>query len=319
MATPNYVKFSRGSIQAYEHLIKKDDNTLYFIYDNEDQTKGKLYLGTRLISSNVGSNSDISLADLTDTLITSVNAGDFLIANSEGKWIPVSAADVAQTIIEANGNFVSIDENEFNFNSVNGQLELKGFNAASTGMIPVKENNNLNWVSLPPDLTTSVGNLETEVSQLKLDFQDIDNKIANAISGSNHLTYTVISDLAEATENNTVYLYSNGSEDTSNMYDEYMLVNGNLEKIGTYGINLDNYVTNVDFNNAINTINPRLTALENANSNFMDTYVTKVTFNNTVGDLSQLSDYNNLDYSTASISDTFEDIYSRLIWQEITS
>ncbi len=319
MASPNYVKFQRGSMTSYQNLTKKDDNTLYFIYDNEDQTKGKLYLGTRLISSNVGSSSDISLTDLTDTLITSVSAGDFLVANSEGKWIPVSAADVAQTIIEANGNFVSIDENEFNFNNINGQLELKGFNAASTGMVPVKENNNLKWVSLPPDLTTSVGNLETEVSQLKLDFQNIDNKIANAISGSNHLTYTVISDLAEATENNTVYLYANGSEDTSNMYDEYMFVNGNLEKIGTYGINLDNYVTNVDFNNAINTINPRLTALENANSNFIDTYVTKVTFNNTVGDLSKLSNYNDLDYSTASISDTFEDIYSRLIWQEITS
>jgi hypothetical protein len=57
--------------------------------------------------------------------------------------------------------------------------------------------------------------------------------------------------------------------------------------------------------------------LQTAVNNLGDTYVTKEKFNSTVGNLSDLMQYNNLDYSSASITDTFEDIYERLIWQEI--
>jgi hypothetical protein len=46
----NYVKFQRGSEQAYKNLVVKNQDTLYFVYDNSDSTAGKLYLGERLIS-----------------------------------------------------------------------------------------------------------------------------------------------------------------------------------------------------------------------------------------------------------------------------
>ena len=124
---PNYVKFQRGSIASYQQLTRKDENTLYFVYSNDDQTTGKLYLGSRLISNNIGgSGGATSLAELSDVLISEVGASNFLVSNSAGNWIAVSAADVAQTILAAGGNFVTIDENEFQFNSVDGKLELKG-------------------------------------------------------------------------------------------------------------------------------------------------------------------------------------------------
>ena len=314
MAIPNYVKFQRGSASSYQNLVKKDDNTLYFVYNNDDQTKGSLYLGTRLISDSVGGNSTISLADLTDVLINSVNTGDFLVVNSEGKWTPISAAEVAQLIIEENGNFVSIDENEFTFNAVNGKLELKNYNDATIGMVPVKSNDGLNWRNFPPNLSTEVGTLQTAVTDLQLNFQTIDNKIATAIANTNHLTYSIIDDIADATELGVIYLINNDSSDIVNAYDEYMLINGQLEKIGTYGINLNNYVTNVDFNNALN----RISNLETVTGDFSNTYVTKIDFNAKVGNLSSLNQYNNLDYTNASIADTFSDIYTRLIWQEIS-
>ena len=45
---PNYVKFQRGSSAAYQQLTRKDDNTLYFVYEADNQETGKLYLGTQL-------------------------------------------------------------------------------------------------------------------------------------------------------------------------------------------------------------------------------------------------------------------------------
>ena len=47
---PNYVKFQRGSEQAYNNLAVKNQDTLYFVYDGQDATRAKLYLGDRLLS-----------------------------------------------------------------------------------------------------------------------------------------------------------------------------------------------------------------------------------------------------------------------------
>jgi 4-diphosphocytidyl-2C-methyl-D-erythritol kinase len=61
------------------------------------------------------------------------------------------------------------------------------------------------------------------------------------------LKYEVINNLADADEANVVYLYPSSNTSTNNIYDEYMLVNNSLEKIGQFGADLSNYVTNADF------------------------------------------------------------------------
>jgi len=98
---------------AYNRLSQKDENTLYFIYDTEDNSKGTLYLGTRLIGSVGGSGGVSNLSELSDVIVSNANTGDFLVLNSEGKWTSVSASEVAQAILSAGGNFVTVDENEF--------------------------------------------------------------------------------------------------------------------------------------------------------------------------------------------------------------
>jgi hypothetical protein len=50
MAGPNYVKFMRGTIAAYNKLETKEANTLYFLYANSPDEEGYLYLGNKLIS-----------------------------------------------------------------------------------------------------------------------------------------------------------------------------------------------------------------------------------------------------------------------------
>lgn len=329
MALPNYVKFLRGTIASYNRLAVKDDNTLYFVYQDGDDSKGSLYLGSRLITGDIGGDGVNTLAELTDVIITGADAGSFLVLNSDGKWVATSASNVAQTILEAGGNFISVDEKEFQFNSVNGKLEIKGYSSASTGMMPIKGTTGIVWQAAPIDLSDRVGTLEGKVSTLESDFQSIDGRISDAIANASHLTYQVINNLSEATEQNVVYLYSNNSGDPNDRYNEYMLVNGQLEQIGTLSMDLSDYVTNLDLSNALSNkvdnstfntftenLNSQITSINNTLNGLDDTYVTKVEFNSVVGNLSDLTQYNNL--NDASISDTLVDIYERLIWQEIS-
>ena len=64
----NYVKFMRGTLGAYDKLINKDDDTLYFLSDN-DGKEGSLYLGTQLIAGPDVSGAT-SLGELSDILLT---------------------------------------------------------------------------------------------------------------------------------------------------------------------------------------------------------------------------------------------------------
>lgn len=61
----NYVKFRKGSLQAYQNLAPNYDNdTLYFVY-REDDNDGQLYLGSKLISGGEIP-ADFSISDLQD-------------------------------------------------------------------------------------------------------------------------------------------------------------------------------------------------------------------------------------------------------------
>lgn len=331
MANPNYVKFQRGSIGQYNRLAVKDPNTLYFIYESTTATTGSLYLGNKLISDNVGGSDEVTLASLTDVITTSANAGDFLVLNSEGKWVATSATDVAASILEAGGNFIEIDNKEFEFNAINGQLEIKGYSSAADGLIPTKSSTGISWISMPPDLSTTVGNLQESIaassqviSSLQDEIQAVDGKISSAIADANHLTYKVIDDLGSATATNIIYLYPNSTTSTNNLFQEYMQIDGSLELIGDTKLDLSGYASTTALNavsnqvtNLITVTNELSSSVGNLNSKF-DNYVLTSTFNSVVGDMSTINGQYNTLVEDASIADTFIDIYDRLTWQELT-
>lgn len=80
--TPKYVKFMRGTEALFNSLAVKDNDTLYFVYSEGQENRGKLYLGNRLIS---GSFSDgtaiISIGDIEDVSINTseLSDGDILV------------------------------------------------------------------------------------------------------------------------------------------------------------------------------------------------------------------------------------------------
>lgn len=66
-----YVKFLRGTPEAFAKLKHKDNDTLYFIYE-EDELNGELYLGSKLIAGadcSCDESSTNTLAGLRDVLL----------------------------------------------------------------------------------------------------------------------------------------------------------------------------------------------------------------------------------------------------------
>jgi hypothetical protein len=96
-----YVRFQRGSRQAYKVLLdsgRLDDNTLYFIYPEDNKSVGELYMGARLISGGDVTIASANLDDLADVIISETGANSFLVRNSDKKWESKSLNDIIALI-----------------------------------------------------------------------------------------------------------------------------------------------------------------------------------------------------------------------------
>lgn len=96
-------------------------------------------------------------------------------------------------------------------------------------------------------IQTSVTNLQTTVGGMQDDIADrytkeeADKKIADAIAAADHLQYKIVDsadDIDPEAENadNYIYLVKNGDS-----YDEYMVVEGSVEKVGNWAVDLSEY------------------------------------------------------------------------------
>ena len=283
----NYVKFQRGSEQAYNNLAVKNQDTLYFVYNGSDSTTAKLYLGNKLLSG-IGEGTGVtSLSALEDVLITGTPpAGSFLVY-TDGKWVNKSISAVASMIAAEQSLGIKINTNQFKFDVATGNLELVGFSDAASGAIAFKgTDGTLSWGTpkIISDISDNLNNLNTNLESI------INEKIA----AMNHLVYKKVDNLDDAIDNNTIYLVPNENAIAQNSYSEYLVVDGVPELLGnvnTGEINLDGYATVES-----------LTKLE-----------TK--FNSVVGDITQLNNYNA--DSPQTIIDELNAINERLKWEDI--
>ena len=85
----HYVKFMRGTPEAYKNLAVKDNDTLYFI-SSESSLDGALYLGSKLISGESEIATSFNLNDLEDVLISEGLENRALLIYDNGKWKNIS-------------------------------------------------------------------------------------------------------------------------------------------------------------------------------------------------------------------------------------
>ena len=298
--TTSYVKFVRGTVTAWNQLRAASqvyDDTLYFIYESADATTGSLYLGTKLIGG-TGSGGANSLADLTDVIVSEISNKDILIY-SGGSWINGTIED----IINLNTSTLEIDST--------GAITIAGFTEAEVGTIPQKNSSGkITWVA--------PGNL-SEITNINNQLQNIYNKeeVNDLIASVNHLSYKKVGSLEEVNKDATdasryIYLVPTGNL-SGNLYDEYMVIDNQLEPVGSWEVNLNDYITNDELTAVlenyvtVNTFNTKVGEIETSINSLVE-------FKNGVGDLSTLNTYN----ENSTLVEQVNYLTEKLTWKEIT-
>ena len=291
----NYVKFVRGLSSIFDKLTTKDANTLYFIYENETSESGRLYLGDKEIVCHSGGSAGIVnyLKDLLDVSLPE-DKGELIDGQvltydaTSDTWVARDVAAVAEVLFDIN----QFERNE------KGEWSLLDFaNAPSGSRLTKSADGKLIW-DLPSGATNE--ELAEQIEALNTKFNDydtaeqVDVKIVEAVAAASHLSYKTVETIDEInlSEDKYIYLVKNG--DT---YDEYMVINGKLEAIGSLNVDLTDYATKAEMqavdtkvNNLaimLNGIPEKVTQIETSLGT-ISTKVENLEANfSTVGDLAQ--------------------------------
>ena len=133
---------------------------------------------------------------------------------------------------------------------------------------------------------------------------EVDAKISSAVAGISHLSYKIVNstneiDVSAVDADKYIYLVKN-----ENSYDEYMVVNGQLEKVGDWNVDLSDYATKSEvaavstrvddiasqLNGVKSDVSAHTTAIANINTSIEDLTSSLGSTNSSVADLaSQLN------------------------------
>ena len=260
-----FVKFSRGLKSTYTGLSRKDPDTLYLVYENDNATNGELYLGNKLISS-VGNSNVQSLADLTDVvLFGELEDGMLLQYNAStggGQWEAVALSEVISDLPEASSKIDIVSA----LNDITNP-KIKDIAIVGEEAYIYKADG---WTKLTDSLLDDrISNLESQVGQpgnedegiepsgLYKDLADFKSnvytkeEIISQITDLSHLTYKKVNslediDISSDEASTTIYLVPKVDAQEENGFDEYFVVDSELEKIGNWDVDLSNYVQTDD-------------------------------------------------------------------------
>lgn len=329
----NFVKFQRGSEAAYNALKannRVDPDTLYFLYDSANpELGGDLYLGFTLIGGTSSSSSSgaSTLRDLSDVLLSETLSSGMILqySTARNRWVSKSfsaAIDDLKNSGYSFGSNVTVETALAEGQTVNSFLNT--ISSPSEGDIAIVAGNpyvfdGTNWVSLMnPSVLDRVSTLESEIATIKSDIQTIRGEIDTKIAAANHLTYQVLSsgeslndiDTTAADISKTVFLVPNDGSSTDNMYYEYMYINGEFEKLGSWETNLNGYVTTNALDTAVSNLQSQINAIPT-------NYVTLSKYNNEIGSLQPI--LNVTGKASTTIANEIVDIYERLQWNPISA
>ena len=104
-----------------------------------------------------------------------------------------------------------------------------------------------------------------------------DSAIASAVAAAPHLKRTIVAALPDvgSADQNTIYMVGTGAGSEDSAYEEYMVINGAFERIGSSDVDLTNYALKSDITTAINN-------LDKADSAVANQYVSSVSQENGV-------------------------------------
>ena len=177
-ALSGYVKFLRGTKTAFDKIITKDKDTLYFIYDSDDQTKGSLYLGNKLIGGGNGSTTTVTdINDLANVLISNVQDKQILVYDAAAeKWVnktPEEIQVMTQATADAAGTSGLVPA------PAAGEQD-KYLRGDGMWAAPLSDKQ-LTTLGKVDGLETRVGSIETNISELSTSVGSLQTQYNNLI------------------------------------------------------------------------------------------------------------------------------------------
>lgn len=173
-----------------------------------------------------------------------------------GEWVCVVENNVASTYqIQPNGTLsgmggsISVDTSLFEIDK-NGKLVLKGFAEATAGTVLVKqEDGSVVWVKQLTD--TDITNSINESLKDYYTKEEINNTIADA-----GLKRTIVDKVENIDVNATdaerfIYMVPSGLLEDDNKYYEYVVIDGKIEQVGSWEVDLSAYAKTQDVNEAL--------------------------------------------------------------------
>lgn len=178
----------------------------------------------------------LSTNDLTNELKTQYDAA---YTHSQAAHAPADAEKNVIIAVTFNGQAATIDPGTRT--------------AAITAAIPSKVSDLTNdsgfqtSAQVSTAISTALGNYYNKT--------ETDSKIAQAVAAASHLKYQIVESLPDSDQDaNTVYLVAkDGAGEGQDAYIEYMWINDNWEIIGDTSVDLSNYYTKAQTDQAITT------------------------------------------------------------------
>ena len=151
-------------------------------------------------------------------------------------------------------------------------LDLSGIGGGGSGAANIIESISVNGVNIPPDankniaLTIMTNSVDDLVNYYKKTETYTKSEVDNLIDVIGGGKFEVVESLpAENINLKAIYLVAKATSETSNIYDEYVYINGAWEKIGNTQIDLSDYITTDDLEDALEN---KLEAQEISQANF---------------------------------------------------
>ena len=218
-------------------------------YYNSVKKQAFQYNGTEWIPMGgkiVGSEGDMIVVEVADGVI-SASIVDGSIAKEKLVEGIQNSLNNADTHVE-NADIHVTTEDKTNWADKYTKTEIDGKVDAINGVTDGLQTQITNTKSA---LEEHTGNADIHVTvEDKANWADkytkieTDNAIAVAIAGIDHLKRAIVTELPETDiDENTIYMIKKGSSETGDNYEEYMLIEGTLVKIGDTTVDLTDYLT----------------------------------------------------------------------------
>lgn len=222
-----------------------------------------------VIMNTAGDLQEVGAAVVTDNKTIVLNDGVVALKNFGKryyKYVPAAESSEATYILQ------EVDENnpwiaglEPKVASEDGQLVLGWYQPNPTTVEGIS--------STITSLQTTVNDLGETVRDLSTDVTTIQNNLTNiytreetnsaiseAIANAGHLAYKKVSSIGDIQDDidnkvagydKTIYLVPSLDGLSQDVYDEYMVIDDTLERVGSWQVNLDDYATKVELNDKV--------------------------------------------------------------------